>query len=97
MTTQNAARRFQTPSQISAKSRYPSNRKPPTYVSFMAMRDWTKNIPSARLMNATSRPTVRRRKSTRTSRKRQAAINAPKKTPTIRHEKAYWPTSTDAI
>ncbi len=61
-------RSFFAPSQMYANRRYASNRKPPTYVSFMAMRDWAKNIPSTHEKRATSRPTERRRKRSRASR-----------------------------
>ena len=65
-------------------------------MSFIAMRDWTKNIPSTTEKRATSTPTERLRKSSRARRKRQAAIRTPKSTPMIRQAKANWPMSTVA-
>ena len=56
-----------------------------TYVSFMAMRDWAKNMPSTSTRPAVRRATVRRRNSMRTSRYRQPSRSAPAMTPMIRH------------
>ena len=35
--------------------------KKPTYTSFIPIRDWTKNIPSA-MTNSPTRPAIRRRR-----------------------------------
>ena len=40
----------------------------PTYASFIPIRDWTKNIPSAMAKMPTSTPTSRRRNRIRASR-----------------------------
>jgi hypothetical protein len=54
----------------------------------MAILDWAKNIPSTTVKSATRSPTDRRRNRIRASRYRQAAIRAPKRTPTMRQENA---------
>jgi hypothetical protein len=68
-----------------------------TYASFIAIRDWTKNIPSASVSSATIAATLRRRNRIRVRTYSSAAIAAPARTPGSRHENACEPTSTDAV
>ena len=58
------------------------------YASFIAIRDWTKSMPSTSVRSPAMTATARRLKSTRASRKTRPAMSAPARTPGIRH--ASW-------
>src|SRR3972149_880365 len=68
----------------------------PTYVSFMAMRDWAKAMPSTSRRPAPRGAPLRGGAGSRPSRKTRPAMSAPAMTPGKRQAKALLPLSTTA-
>ena len=96
MPTQNAPRHLHAPVQIAAKRVTAATMNSAAYVSFIAIRCWTKYIPSRSPKTPARIATDRRRNRIRASRKSSPAMSAPAITPGKRQAKACCPMSTEA-